>query len=298
MSVEEVINEFDRLRMRCDVVEEEEQGLGHVMRDCPNQQMVTLVEEDAEAAPKYDSDGDELVYEDEEQMARILELKRRYFEDYYSDNQYVVSIKEDTAYLCLYSPKTTKETSSIRRIQRRPIRRIGDIEGEYSGRYQAWSLLQETPNTPYPIHWIRHQVDDDFHDLRSVENEFPAIVIDDTFASQDTLPYESNIELLITKTCSKESLKSELKRIRYDFYEPLAILLEEIRIDDKLNFVEESVEIMDREVKQLKQIRIPNFKVRWNSRRGPEFTWEREDQFRKKYPHLFTQTAPSSSVAS
>ncbi|GJW13418.1 putative reverse transcriptase domain-containing protein [Tanacetum coccineum] len=39
------------------------------------------------------------------------------------------------------------------------------------------------------------------------------------------------------------------------------------------------------------------FKVRWNSRRGPEFTWEREDQFRKKYPHLFTKTAPSSSAA-
>ncbi|GJT84372.1 putative ribonuclease H-like domain-containing protein [Tanacetum coccineum] len=38
--------------------------------------------------------------------------------------------------------------------------------------------------------------------------------------------------------------------------------------------------------------------VRWNSRRGPEFTWEREDQFRKKYPHLFTKTAPSSSAAS
>ncbi|GJX00700.1 putative reverse transcriptase domain-containing protein [Tanacetum coccineum] len=38
-------------------------------------------------------------------------------------------------------------------------------------------------------------------------------------------------------------------------------------------------------------------KVRWNSRRGPEFTWEREDQFQKKYPHLFTKLVPSSSVA-
>ncbi|GJY15463.1 hypothetical protein Tco_0385885 [Tanacetum coccineum] len=44
---------------------------------------------------------------------------------------------------------------------------------------------------------------------------------------------------------------------------------------------------MDREVKQLKQSRIPIVKVRWNSRRGPEFTWEREDFFMKKYPHLF-----------
>ncbi|GJX42349.1 hypothetical protein Tco_0257339 [Tanacetum coccineum] len=37
-------------------------------------------------------------------------------------------------------------------------------------------------------------------------------------------------------------------------------------------------------------------RVRWNSRRGPEFTWEREDQFRKKYPHLFAKTAPSYSA--
>ncbi|GJS34399.1 reverse transcriptase domain-containing protein [Tanacetum coccineum] len=45
-----------------------------------------------------------------DQKARILELKRRYFKDYCSDNQYAVSIKEDTAYLCLHSPKITKET--------------------------------------------------------------------------------------------------------------------------------------------------------------------------------------------
>ncbi|GJR81537.1 hypothetical protein Tco_0152322 [Tanacetum coccineum] len=64
------------------------------------------------------------------------------------------------------------------------------------------------------------------------------------------------------------------------------------------NTFHELVEIMDREVKRLKRSRIPPVKVRWNSRRGPEFTWEREDQFRKKYPYLFTKTAPSSSVAS
>ncbi|GJT63313.1 hypothetical protein Tco_1006846 [Tanacetum coccineum] len=80
--------------------------------------------------------------------------------------------------------------------------------------------------------------------------------------------------------------------------EPLAVSLDGLNINDKLHFVEEQVEIMDREVKWLKQSRIPSVKVRWNSRRGPEFTWEREDQFRKKYPHLFTETAPSSSATS
>ncbi|GKC20471.1 hypothetical protein Tco_1022621 [Tanacetum coccineum] len=66
-----------------------------------------------------------------------------------------------------------------------------------------------------------------------------------------------------------------------------ATLGPEIQIDDKLYFIEEPVEIMDQEVKRLKQSRIPIVKVRWNSRRGHEFTWEREDQFQKKYPHLF-----------
>ncbi|GKB70761.1 hypothetical protein Tco_0932173, partial [Tanacetum coccineum] len=62
------------------------------------------------------------------------------------------------------------------------------------------------------------------------------------------------------------------------FGEPMTIPLDEIHIDDKLHFVEEPVKIMDREVKRLKQSHIPIIKVRWNSRRGPEFTWEREDQ--------------------
>ncbi|GKA68977.1 hypothetical protein Tco_0775041, partial [Tanacetum coccineum] len=66
--------------------------------------------------------------------------------------------------------------------------------------------------------------------------------------------------------------------------------LDGLNLDDKLHFVEERVEIVDREVKRLKRSRIPLVKVRWNSKRGPEFTWEREDQFKKKYPHLFTKT--------
>ncbi|GJY17689.1 hypothetical protein Tco_0389180 [Tanacetum coccineum] len=70
---------------------------------------------------------------------------------------------------------------------------------------------------------------------------------------------------------------SNLKKCYSD--EPLAVPLEGLHVDDKLRFVEEPIEIMDREVKRLKQSRIPIVKVRWNSRRGPEFTWECEDQF-------------------
>ncbi|GJS35877.1 hypothetical protein Tco_0808472 [Tanacetum coccineum] len=83
-------------------------------------------------------------------------------------------------------------------------------------------------------------------------------------------------------------LPQQLSRVHSTFHvsnlkkclseEPLEILLEELHINDKLYFVEEPVKIMDHEVKRLKQSRIPIIKVRWNSRRGPEFTWEREDQ--------------------
>ncbi|GJS62789.1 putative reverse transcriptase domain-containing protein [Tanacetum coccineum] len=70
------------------------------------------------------------------------------------------------------------------------------------------------------------------------------------------------------------------------------------KIDDKLNFIEESVEIMDHEVKYLKQSRISIVKVRWNSKRSPEFTWERKDQMQKKYPHLFANPTSMSKVTS
>ncbi|GJY70542.1 putative reverse transcriptase domain-containing protein [Tanacetum coccineum] len=102
----------------------------------------------------------------------------------------------------------------------------------------------------------------------------------------------------------KLELPEELSRVHNTFHvsnlkkcyadEPLAVPLDGLHFDDKLQFVEEPVEIVDREVKRLKRSRIPLVKVRWNSRRGPEFTWEREDQFRKKYPHLFAKTAPST----
>nr|GFC05657.1 hypothetical protein [Tanacetum cinerariifolium] len=80
---------------------------------------------------------------------------------------------------------------------------------------------------------------------------------------------------------------SNLKRCFVN--DDVVIPLDEVQLDDKLHFVDESVEIMDREVKRLKQSQILIVKVRWNSRSGPEFTWECEDFFKRKYPYLFAR---------
>nr|GFC09315.1 reverse transcriptase domain-containing protein [Tanacetum cinerariifolium] len=87
---------------------------------------------------------------------------------------------------------------------------------------------------------------------------------------------------LIHKTTEKiVQIKQRIQaaRDRQKSYADVRLSLDEVHIDDKLRFVEEPVEVMDREVKRLNQSRIPIIKVRWNSKRGPEFTWEREDPF-------------------
>ncbi|GJX97595.1 putative reverse transcriptase domain-containing protein [Tanacetum coccineum] len=92
-------------------------------------------------------------------------------------------------------------------------------------------------------------------------------------------------------------LPEELKEIHKTFHVlnlkkclaegDIIILMDEIQLDDKFHMIEEPVEIVDREVKRLKQSWIPIVKVHWNSQRGPKFTWEREDEIKNKYSHLF-----------
>nr|GEY96038.1 putative reverse transcriptase domain-containing protein [Tanacetum cinerariifolium] len=82
----------------------------------------------------------------------------------------------------------------------------------------------------------------------------------------------------------KLELPQELSRVHNTFHvsnlkkcysdDPLVIPLEGLQLDGKLHFVEEPVEVMDHEVKQLRRSCVPIVKVRWNYRRGPEFTWE------------------------
>ncbi|GKF57875.1 hypothetical protein Tco_0171412 [Tanacetum coccineum] len=99
---------------------------------------------------------------------------------------------------------------------------------------------------------------------------------------------------LETELCSRSHLGKEsygsLSRVHHTFHvanlkkcyadEPLVMPLEGIHVDNKLQFMEEPVEIMKREIKRLKRSRIPLVNICWNSRRGPEFTWERKDSFK------------------
>nr|GEV27902.1 putative reverse transcriptase domain-containing protein [Tanacetum cinerariifolium] len=110
----------------------------------------------------------------------------------------------------------------------------------------------------------------------------------------------------VRKVAYRLELPQELSRVHHTFHvsnlkkcyadEPLVMPLEGIHVDDRLQFMEEPVEIMEQEIKRLKRSRIPLVKVRWNSRRGHEFTWEREDSLRRKYPHLFTKRVTSSTT--
>ncbi|GKA46096.1 hypothetical protein Tco_0738892 [Tanacetum coccineum] len=94
----------------------------------------------------------------------------------------------------------------------------------------------------------------------------------------------------VGKVAYKLELPQELSKVHHTFHvsnlkkcyadKPLVMSLEGIHV---LQFVEEPIEIMEREIKRLKRSRIPLVKVRWNSRRGPEFTWERKDSFKQKY---------------
>nr|GEV24923.1 putative reverse transcriptase domain, ribonuclease H-like domain protein [Tanacetum cinerariifolium] len=94
---------------------------------------------------------------------------------------------------------------------------------------------------------------------------------------------DENVDHLYAYTLE---LSEELKGIHSTFHVSnlkkclvegdIVLLMNEIQLDDNLHMIEEPVEVVDREVKRLKQSRIPIIKVRWNSQKGPEFTWECE----------------------
>ncbi|GJX64597.1 hypothetical protein Tco_0298940 [Tanacetum coccineum] len=129
-----------------------------------------------------------------------------------------------------------------------------------------------------------------------------------SFDMKNIVPKDS-LTCLVAKATSEESLlwhrRLELSRVHDTFHVSnlkkcladanLHVPLNEIKIDKTLRFVEELVEIMDREVKSLKRSKISLVKVRWNLKRGLEITWEREDYMKSKYPQLFVNHADESA---
>jgi hypothetical protein len=78
---------------------------------------------------------------------------------------------------------------------------------------------------------------------------------------------------------------SNLKKCLAD--DPTVIPVKDVHIDEGLEFIEEPIEIIDKNAKQTRQSRVPLVRVRWSARHGHNDTWEREDFIKKKYPHLF-----------
>nr|GEZ67110.1 putative reverse transcriptase domain-containing protein [Tanacetum cinerariifolium] len=165
-----------------------------------------------------------------------------------------------------------------------PISIISDRDSKFTSRF--WRSLQEALGKRLDMSTAYHPEMDGQSErtIQTLDDMLRACVID---FRERIGPVAYKLELPrelqgIHNTFHISNLKKCLS------YESLSIPLDEVQQDDKLYFIEEPAEIMDREVKRLKQSCISIVKVRWNSHRGSEYTWEREDQMKSKYPHLFT----------
>ncbi|GJZ87316.1 putative reverse transcriptase domain-containing protein [Tanacetum coccineum] len=152
-----------------------------------------------------------------------------------------------------------------------PISIISDHDSRFTSRF--WQSIQEALGTRCSALWEKGKLAPRF------VGPFEIIKKVGTMAYRLDLPKELN-------GVHDTSHVLNLKKCLAD--PTLQVPLDEIRVDDKLNFMEEPMEIMEPEFKNLKRIRISIVKVRWNLKRGPEFTWEREDQMKLKYPYLFS----------
>ena len=69
--------------------------------------------------------------------------------------------------------------------------------------------------------------------------------------------------------------------------EEMIVPLDDIEVDEKLNYVEQPVAILDRKEKQLRNKVIKQVKVQWKHRKGSDATSESEEEMRQHYPNLF-----------
>ncbi|GJR31740.1 putative reverse transcriptase domain-containing protein [Tanacetum coccineum] len=182
-----------------------------------------------------------------------------------------------------------------------PISIISDRDSHFTSRF--WQSLQSALGTQLDMSMAYHPETDGQSErtIQTLEDMLRACVIDFGKGWEKHLPlvefsynnsYHASIkaapfEALYGRKCRSpvcwaevgdiqltgpEIIHETTKKIVSSDSENEESLIPELWLDDKLNFMEEPVEIMDREVKQLKQSCIPIIKVRWNSRREPEFT--------------------------
>nr|GEY44390.1 hypothetical protein [Tanacetum cinerariifolium] len=180
-----------------------------------------------------------------------------------------------------------------------PISIISDRDSKFASRF--WRSLQRALGTQLDMSTAYHPESDgqSKRTIQTLEDILRACAIDFRGSWDRQLPlvefssnnsYHASIKAAppfkvlerVGLVAYKLELPRELQGIHNTFHvsnlknclsdESLIIPLDEIQLDDKLHFIEEPVEIMDHEVKQLKQSRLPIVKVRWRSRRGPEYT--------------------------
>ncbi|GJW23159.1 putative reverse transcriptase domain-containing protein [Tanacetum coccineum] len=194
-----------------------------------------------------------------------------------------------------------------------PISIISDRDSRFMSRF--WQSMQEALGTRLDMSMAYHPQTDGQSEgtIQTLEDMLRACILDFRGSWDVYLPlvefsynnsYHASAEVgkgqligpeLVQETTKKISqIKDRLKAARdlqKSYADKSIVPLDEIRVDAKLNFEEEPAEILEREFKKLKRSRIAIVKVRWNSKRGPEFTWELKDQMKLKYPHLFSDVS-------
>nr|GEU33421.1 putative reverse transcriptase domain-containing protein [Tanacetum cinerariifolium] len=163
-----------------------------------------------------------------------------------------------------------------------PVSVISDRDSLFTSRF--WVSLQKALGTQLDLSTAYHPKTDgqSKRTIQTLEDMLQACVID--FGSS----WDKHLSLV--EFSYNNSYHASIQAAPFEaLYGRKCHVESEVQLDEKLHFIEEPIEIMDREVKRLKQSRILIVKVHWNSRRGPEFTWERKDFFKRKYRHLFAR---------
>nr|GEV75226.1 putative reverse transcriptase domain, ribonuclease H-like domain, aspartic peptidase domain protein [Tanacetum cinerariifolium] len=161
-----------------------------------------------------------------------------------------------------------------------PVSIISDRDGKFTSHF--WKSLNKALGT-------RLDMNTTYHPQTDGQSERTIQTLEDIYhTSIKAAPFEALYGCKFrSPICWAEVGDSQLTglEIIHTTTEKIVQIMSRIQAarDHQKSYADEPVEVMDHEVKRLKQSHIPIVNVRWNSRRGPEFTWEREDQMQKKY---------------